>query len=183
MAISSSYNAFAYDPKTGKEIWRIDHSCYSNASLALFGHGFVYLTTGRGRQELLAVRPGGKGNITDTHVEWRFNRGVPSMVSPILVDELIYMVDNGGVLTCLEAKTGDMVWQQRMKGLYYASPIYGDGRLYFCSLQGDVTVVEPGRTYKELQLNEFDNGFMASPAVSGNSLYLRTTSHLYRIEE
>jgi outer membrane protein assembly factor BamB len=183
MIIAASYNVFGYDPVTGKEIWRIDNGCYSNAAMALFGHGLIYQTTGRGRPEFLAIQPGGSGNITNTHIVWRYNKGIPSMPSPLLVDDLIYFINNGGIVTCLEAKTGELVWKDRLEGQYYASPIFADNKIFFSNITGAVTVLKPGRALDILQVNQFNDGFMSSPAVDGNALYLRTKSHLYRIEE
>ncbi|MBD3266870.1 PQQ-binding-like beta-propeller repeat protein [bacterium] len=184
MIVSASYNVFCYDPRTGKEIWRIDTKCYSNASMALFGHGLIYAITGRGNPELLAIQPGGKGNITDSSlIQWRFDKGIPSMPSPVLVGDLIYFVNNGGILSCVEAKTGKLVWKTRLSGQYYASPIVADGKLFFTSTAGDVTIIQLGRSYNALKTNKFGSGFMASPAVSGNALYLRSKTHLYRIEK
>lgn len=185
MLISSSYNAFCYDPRTGNELWRIDHDCYSNASMALFGHGLFYVTTGRGSPEMLAVKPGGEGNITKSKsfIKWRFKKGLPTMVSPILVEDLIYFVNNGGVISCLEAKTGELVWKDRLKGQYYASPVYTDHKLFFCNVSGDITILKPGKTFEILHVNQLNDGFMSSPAVSGSELYLRTKSQLYRIEQ
>ncbi len=107
---------------------------------------------------------------------------VSKMASPVLVDDLLYMVSDDGMITCLEPETGKQVWQQRAGGSYAASPIYGDGRIYFCNQQGKTTVLKPGRTCQILATNTLDTGLMASPAVDGRALYLRTRTHLYRIE-
>lgn len=183
MFIASSYNAFCYDPRDGREIWRIDDNCYSNASMALYGFGLVFITTGRGRPEILGVRPDGKGDITKSNIQWRFNKGIPTMASPILIGDLIYFVNNGGVISCLEAKTGKLVWKNRLKGEYYASPVYADGKIFFSNTSGDVTVLKPGREFNVIQVNTFSDGFMSSPAIAGNALYLRTKSFLCRIEQ
>jgi len=182
MVISSSYNAFCYDPRDGREIWRIDHDCYSNASMALYGFGYVFLTTGRGRPVMLAVRPEGEGDITKTNIQWQSDKGIPVMVSPILIGDLIYFVNNSGVISCLEAKTGELVWKNRLKGQYYASPVYADEKIFFCNTTGDVTVLRPGRKLDAIQINTLSDGFMSSPAVAGNALFLRSKSFLYRIE-
>jgi outer membrane protein assembly factor BamB len=100
----------------------------------------------------------------------------------LLVDDLIYMVDEGGMASCVEAKTGKEVWKQRIKDNYSASPLYADGRIYFFSEKGTSAVIQPGREFKLLAENELGDGFMASPAVSGNALFLRSKSHLYRVE-
>jgi hypothetical protein len=107
---------------------------------------------------------------------------VSKTASPILVEGLLYMVNDEGLLTCLEAATGKQVWRGRIPGHYAASPIYADGRLYFCNQQGTTTVIKPGRSLEPLATNTLAGGFMASPAVARNSLFLRTKTGLYRIQ-
>jgi outer membrane protein assembly factor BamB len=131
---------------------------------------------------LLAVRPDGSGDATDSHVVWRATQGVPKKPGIIVLDDLIFMVNDVGILTCLEAKTGETVWKGRIEGTYSASPIAGAGRVYFFSEDGKTTVIEAGRELKILAENQLDDGFMASPAVDGRALILRTRTHLYRIE-
>ena len=173
---------FAYDPHTGREFWRVRFRGFSSTAMPLFGHGLFFLNTGFSRGELFAVRAGGSGDITDTHVQWSTNKGVPSKPSELLVDDCLYMVDDGGTASCLEAKTGATVWSERIRGQYSASPLYADGRIYFFSHDGRCTVIRPGRTYELLATNRLPDGFMASPAVTGKALILRTKTHLYRIE-
>ena len=139
--------------------------------------------TGFSRAELLAIRAGGMGDVTDTHVEWRTERSIGSKPSPLLVDGLLYNAHDAGAGNCLDAKTGEVVWEARLGGNYTASPLYADGRIYFFNEEGATTVLKPGRTHEVLAVNELDDGFMASPAISGQALYLRTKTHLYRIEQ
>lgn len=174
---------FAYDPRSGRELWRVRYGGHTNVSRPVAGHGMVLINTGFPRPELWAVRLGGSGDVTPTHVAWKVTRGVSTKPSVILADDLVYMVsDKGGVVTCLEAKTGQTVWQKRLGGNYSASGLLAGGRLYFFSQEGATTVIEPGRVYRELAVNRLDEGFMASPAGCGTSLYLRTRTHLYRID-
>ncbi len=107
---------------------------------------------------------------------------MPSRSSPILVDDLLYMVNKDGIVFCTEAKTGQSVWQERIGGMFWASPIYADGRLYFFDEDGRGHVIAAGRQWKKLATNKLDDGCRASPAVSGNALFVRTLTHLYRIE-
>jgi outer membrane protein assembly factor BamB len=120
--------------------------------------------------------------VTTTHVTWKAPRGAPNKPSILLLDGLIYMVNDGGVLTCLDAKTGEEVWKNRLTDSYSASPIAAGGRIYFFSEDGKATVIEAGREFKKIAENTLSDGFMASPAVDGNALYLRTKTHLYRVE-
>lgn len=180
----SSYAAFSYDPRTGKEIWKTHNSAFSPAARPIFADGIVYITTGRGTPQLWAMRPDGHGDVTDTHIVWKYEgRDVPDDPSPIIVDGLLYMVNGGGVVSCIDAATGALVWSERLGGNYEASPIYADGRLYFSSVQGKTTVLKAGRAFESLAVNILPSGFMASPAVQGKALILRTKTHLYRIEE
>ena len=176
--------AFAYDPRDGRELWHITYEGFSNAAGTLYGHGLFFINAAH-RSGLYAVRPGGSDDVTDSHVVLKYPKNILYKPSPVMVDDLIYMVDDGGVATCVEAKTGQEVWKERMGGTpgkYSASPVYADGRIYFLSEEGKATVLRPGRDYKILAENKLDAGFMASPAVAGNSLFLRTRTHLYRVE-
>lgn len=175
--------AYGYDPRTGRELWRVRYDAWSAAPVPLYRQGLTYIVTGGGKTELLAIRTDGSGDVTDTHVAWRVDTAVAKTASPILVDDLLYMVSDEGVITCLESATGKQVWRQRLPGKYAASPIHSDGRLYFCNQEGKTTVIKPGRTCEILVTNTLDTGLMASPAVAGKALFLRTRTHLYRLEQ
>ncbi|MBS1830590.1 MAG: PQQ-binding-like beta-propeller repeat protein [Acidobacteria bacterium] len=175
--------AYGYDPMTGKELWRVEERGQHSASTRpVIGHGMVYFPSGFSAGQLLAVKTGGNGLITDSHVAWRVKRSVPNKPSILLVDDLIYMIGDAGVATAVDAKTGEQVWQQRIGGEYSASPVYADGKLWFFSEDGKTTVVKPGRTFEVLAENKLDDGFLASPAIAGKAFFLRTRTHLYRIE-
>ena len=174
---------YGYEPETGKELWRAESiGSFSGSSTPVFGGGLVFTPIGY-TAPLWAVRPGGQGNVTETHVAWKYPWSSAKRSSPILVGELLYQVDADGVAVCLDAKTGKEVWKQRLGGNFSASPIFSEGRLYFFDERGKTTIIEPGPKYKAVGVNRLDDGFMASPAVSGNALFLRTKKALYRIEE
>ena len=173
----------AYDPKTGKELWKVRYDGWSMVARPLFDHGLVFIITDYERPELWAIRPGGEGDVTDSRVAWKFRRGMPATPSLLLIDELLHMVNDNGIASCVEAKTGKVVYQERMGGGYAASPIYADGRLYFFSREGTTTVLAPGRAYKVLAVNKLDEQLMASPAVAHDALFIRTKTRLYRVEE
>jgi outer membrane protein assembly factor BamB len=174
--------AYGYDPRTGKEIWRAAYDAYSAAPMPLYENGLAFLVTGYGKTELWALKVDGQGDVADTHVVWKFGSMVPKSASPVLVDGMIYMISDDSAVTCVEAATGKQVWRQRVGGKYWASPIYADGRIYFSSDQGKTTVLKTGPTFEAVATNSLAGSFMASPAVSGNALFLRTKTHLYRIE-
>lgn len=182
LSIGSSC-AFSYDPRTGAELWRVSLVGYTPATRPVYGDGLAFITSGRGKAELLAIRVDGEGDVTNTHVAWKFEGpDVPQEPSPILVDGLLFIVSNSGTVTCLEASSGAVVWSERIGGNYVTSPICSGGRLYFCSTQGKTVVLRAGRAFEVLAENALDEGFMASPAAVGKALFLRSKTHLYRIE-
>ncbi len=177
----TSKATLAYDPRTGKELWRVRYKEFSVAARPIFRDGVLYLNTGFGRANLLAVKPG-RGDLTDTNIIWKQEKGVPSEPTELLIGDLLFMCHDKGTAQCLDAKTGKEVWQTRLGGDYSATPLYADGKIYFFSQQGICTVIAPEREFKKLAANKFEEGFRASPAVSGKALYLRTLTHLYRVE-
>jgi len=182
MISAGSKATYGYDPRSGRELWKVSVPGYSSSARPVFGHRLAFITSGFGQTELLALRVDGRGDVTDTHVAWRTNRGVPRMPSPLLADDLLFMVSDSGVVTCLEAVTGKEVWKQRLGGEFAASLLYADGRVYCFNQEGETTVLKAARTYEVLARNTLASGFMASPAASGQALFLRTKTHLYRIE-
>jgi outer membrane protein assembly factor BamB len=174
---------YGYDPLTGRELWRIiERSDFSASNRPVAGHGLVFYSTGFNRGQVLAIRPDGRGDVSATHVAWRNPRSAPQKPSLLLSGDLLFMVNDSGIVTCLEAKNGEEVWHARIPDSYSASPILADGRVYFFSEDGNATVIEPARTFTVLAQNSLEDGFMASPAIDGRAFYLRTRSHLYRIE-
>jgi outer membrane protein assembly factor BamB len=139
--------------------------------------------TGWSQGQVLAIKPGGQGDVTESHVAWRVTKSAPKKPSLLLVDDLLYLFNDGGVATALDAKTGQSVWSDRIGGNYSASPIAVNGRIYVFSEEGKATILAPGREFKKLAENKLDGGFMSSPAVTDNALILRTKTHLYRVEE
>lgn len=178
-----AYRAAAYDPATGREIWRVSYEDgFSNVPRPVFGHGLVFIATGFQQPSLIAVRPDGSGDVTRTHVAWRLSRGAPYTPSPVLVGGELYVVNDGGILTSVDARTGEVVWQRRLNGSFSASPLFVDGRLYFSSEDGQTFVLEPGREGpKLLAANTLDGAILASMAAAHRSLFVRTSSHLYRL--
>ena len=175
---------YGYDPVTGKELWRIEErTSHSGSTRPVAGGGLVFYPSGFAAGHVLAVRPDGRGDVTDTHVVWRVTRGAPNKPSLLLVNDLLFMIGDTGIATCLDARTGEEVWRSRVQGGYSASPVSAAGRIYLFSEEGKATVLEAGREFKVLAENFLDGGFMASPAIDGSALYLRTRTHLYRIEE
>ncbi|MGQ0636719.1 MAG: outer membrane protein assembly factor BamB family protein [Planctomycetaceae bacterium] len=173
----------AYDPVSGDELWWCRYEGYSLVPRPVFGHGLVIVCSGYDAPQLLAIRPDGKGDVTDSHVAWKLARGAPKTPSPILVDDGLYFVSDEGVAGCVDAKTGNVRWKHRLGGNFSASPILADGRLYFLSEAGQMHVLEPGAKFKKVATNVLEGKTLASPAISGHALFLRSDRFLYRIEE
>ena len=171
----------AYNPKTGDPVWTVRHGGMNAAGRPLFGNGLVYISTADGPNPLVAVAPQGSGDITP-NIVWRTNKSVPKRPSQILIGDLLFMINDGGVASCIDAKTSTEIWTKRLGGEYWASPLYADGLIYCFSQSGTIPVLKAGREFELVAENKLDSGFIASPAVAGKSLILRSKTHLYRIE-
>jgi len=179
---AGAYRAGAYEPLTGREVWRVSYGDgFSNVPRPVFGHGLVFIATGFQQPSIIAVRVDGAGDVTQTHIAWELRRGAPFTPSPLLVGDELYVVSDTGVLTCVDARSGSVHYQQRLDGNYSASPVFADGRLYFQSEEGVTTVVSPGKAFQRLGVNRLADGTLASMAVSNGSMFIRGESHLYRI--
>jgi outer membrane protein assembly factor BamB len=172
----------AYDPRTGQELWWSAYEGYSLVPRPVYGHGMVYVCSGYNRPLVYAVRVGGRGEVTRSHVAWTLERGAPLNPSPLLVGNELYLVSDAGIATCVDAHTGRIHWQQRLGGNFSASPLYADGRIYLLDERGTCTVIQPGRQFRQLARNQVDGRTLASLAVADGALFLRTDTHLYRIE-
>jgi outer membrane protein assembly factor BamB len=177
-----AFRATAYEPLTGREIWRVDYGeGFSNVPRPVAGHGLVYIATGFQQPSLLAVRSDGRGDVTRSHVAWTTSRGAPLTASPLLVEDVLYFVSDGGVASAVDARSGQLLWQQRLGGSFSASPLFADGRIYFQSEDGVTTVIAPGREFRQLATSQIDGATLASAAVAARSFFIRSQTHLYRI--
>jgi len=174
--------AYAYNPRTGQELWKVHYNDYSTAPRPLFDGQFAFFVTGGGLHELWAVKPGGSGDVTDSNVVWKVKNHIGRYASPLLIDGLLYLAADDGFFSCLDASTGAVIWSERVAGKAAASPVYVDGRIYHFNQQGATIVLKPGRNFEVLATNSLEDGFMASPAVASKAFYLRTRTHLYRVE-
>ncbi len=182
--VSSGGNqVVAYDPATGAEIWKCRYTGYSVVPRPVFGHGLVFVCTGYDLPTLLAIRPDGQGDVTETHVAWQSRQSIPLNTSPILVGDEIYFVNDEGVASCLDAVSGKVHWRKRLGGSYSASPIFGDGHLYFLDESGTTQVLVAGTKFKIAAKNLLRCKTQASLAASNGAIYLRSDSHLYRIDQ
>jgi outer membrane protein assembly factor BamB len=177
---------FAYDPRTGAEIWRVDYpGGYSVIPRPVLAAGLVFVSSGYDKPVLIAIDPTGSGNVTDTHVRWRLDRAAPHTPSPVVVGAELYCVSDNGIATCVDAHTGAEHWRERLGGNFSASPFAAGGRVYFQEESGEAIVVTAGRTFSEVARNRLAEGerTFASYAVDGKALLIRTESHLYRVGE
>ncbi|MBM3880925.1 MAG: serine/threonine protein kinase [Verrucomicrobia bacterium] len=172
----------AYEPATGKEIWRVDNGKGETvAPRPVYGTGLVFVSTGvfRGRAQLWAVRTTGLGDVTETHVAWKLPNSIGFMPSPLLLGRTLFLLDDQDFLTCVDAGTGQIVGKARTGGKYAASPVYAEGRIYCFGRDGRTVVFQADRTLSVLPENQLDGPVFASPAVVNSAIYVRTDGHLY----
>jgi outer membrane protein assembly factor BamB len=179
---------YAYEPRTGKDLWRVEErGNHSGSSQPAVADGTIYSCMGfpkGGKSMLLAIKPDKlRGVLDDSHIVWKANRNVPQKPSVIVDNGLLYMIDDGGICSCLDAKTDQEIWRERVQGNYSASPLLADGHLYVFSEEGKCTALAAGREFKKLGESVVPSGIVATPAIAGKAIYLRTKTHLYRIEE
>jgi outer membrane protein assembly factor BamB len=173
----------ALEPDTGRELWWVTQENFAQVPRPVFGHGLVFICGGYYKPEVWAIRPEGHGDVTASHVVWRISQAAPHNPSPLLVGDELYFVSDNGIASCVDAKTGKVHWRERLGGDFSASPVFVDGRIYFLNENGVVTVLAPGTTIQRLATNTLPGRTLASLAVAGHALYLRTDSELYRIEK
>lgn len=178
-----AFQTVALDPATGREIWRVVYTDegFSTVPRPVYGKGLVYVLTGFNQPALLAIRADGSGDVSRTHVAWVGGQSIPLTPSPLLVGDDLYLVSDLGVVSRLDAASGEMYWRARIPGNYSASPVYADGRIYFQSEEGVTTVIGPGGEFRVLARSSVDGSTLASMAVSDSSFFLRSDTHLYRI--
>jgi outer membrane protein assembly factor BamB len=174
----------AYEPASGKEIWRVDHDHgFSIVPRPVFDGKLLFYCTGFMSDRLRAVRPNGEGDVTTSHIEWEQSKQVPHMPSPIVADNRVYIVSDQGVASAFDAATGDEKWRERISGNFSSSPLLADGRIYVGSQEGVTYVLAASDEFEKLAENQLDGQLMASPVPVDGSLLLRTGTHLYRVGE
>jgi outer membrane protein assembly factor BamB len=179
---SVGQGVYAYDV-SGNELWRVRHKGWSIAPRPVAGHGLVFAIVDRDHPELWAIRHDGSGDVTESHIAWKETRSMPARCTPLLIGDLLYVVNRAGIMTCLEAKTGALVWKQRLEGEYSATPIVAKDRIYLFNEDATCTIIRPGRRFDVIAANSLaKQQLLASPAVEGNAFIVRTANNLYRIE-
>lgn len=173
----------AHHPQDGHVLWYVRYDGYSVVPKPVFADGLVFISTGFGPTKVLAIRPTGRGDVTDTHVAWSLDRGAPKTPSMLADRGLLYVLSDDGILTVLETRTGTEVYRERIGGAYSASPVISGDKIFLVSESGKTTVVRAGRRFEKLAENDLGERVLASPAVVGPTIYLRTDAALYRIGE
>lgn len=173
---------YGYDPRTGRELWKLPYGQlgFSVVPRPVAGHGMLFMSTGYGRKQMLGIQLDG---VETPGIKWRYNKGVPTMPSPLLAGGELCFVDEGGFVTCLDALSGVEVYRDRLEGNFSASPMLADGRIYVSNREGATFVLQPGRQFKVLAKNTLPGSIMASPVAVEGALFLRTEEALYRIED
>ena len=179
---SVAQGVYAYSV-SGKELWRVRHKGWSISPRPVAGHGLVFAIVDRDHPELWAIRHDGDGDVTDSHIAWKETRSMPQRCTPLLIDELLYVVNRAGIMTCLEARTGNVVWKQRLGGSFSATPIFAKNRIYLFNENSTCTIIRPGRKFEIVAVNSLSKQqLLASPAVDEDAFIVRTAGYLYRIE-
>ena len=176
---------FSYDSKTGEELWSVDYGGWSVIPKPGVYKNMIYVGTGYERAHLLGIRVDekSKGNVTESHVEWEITKRAPNTPSFMIVDDLLYFISDGGIATCVEPLTGEIIWQERTAGPISASPVHFDGKIYFLDEQGKTTVIKAGRKFEVIAENKIGERTLASFGISEGAIYIRSEKNLFRIGE
>jgi len=178
LVVCAAHRVDAFDPATGSSLWTVGGLRRECIPTPVAGQGRLYVVSGP-KGETLAIRPGGRGDVSQTHVDWRSPRGVPFVPSALLVGDYYYLVDDAGIATCLDAHSGKSLWQKRLGGAFTASPIAGDGKIFFTNEDGE-TIVLAAHTgaYRELARNKLDDPVYASASIASGRLLIRAEHRL-----
>lgn len=172
-----------FDALTGERIWSIYSQGEGVTPSPVVADGMVFTSSGFEEPTIRAIRLGGVGDVTDTHIAWEQKRGVPALPSLLYVRPHLYTITRDNILHCVHATTGEIAWRERLSGVYSASPVFADGRIYILSEEGITLVLRPGTQYDEIARNDLGETCKASMAVSQGQFYIRTAQHLYCIGE
>ena len=171
----------AFDTATGERIWSVYSQGEGVTPTPVVGDGVIYTSSGFEEPTIRAIRLGGSGDVTNSHIVWEQKKGVPAMPSPLLVGPHLYTITRDNILYCIRANDGVPIWNKRLTGTHSASPLYADGRIYILSETGTTLVLAPGDEYKELASNPLDEKCLASMAVSDGHFFIRGINHLFCI--
>lgn len=183
LIVNSTKRIDVFDPSTGKLLWYLGSYRQTPIPTPVYGNGVIYMTRGYRNSDFLAIRPGGRGDVAESHVLWRTAGGGSYVPSIVHYDGLLYMTNEVGVVTCADTSDGKRVWRHRLGGIFFASPVAGDGKVYLVSETGETFVLRAGKEPEVLARNQLDGRFVASPAISHGQIFLRSDTTLYAIGE
>lgn len=172
-----------FDLKTGERLWTVSSPGEGVVPSIVSGDGLVFATSGFGEPAIRAVRPEGRGDVTETHLVWKSEDDVPKVPSMLYVSPYLYLITESGVVKCLQGNTGNVLWKERLRGKFSASPVWAEGKIYFLSEKGTTTVVQEGPEFKVLAESELGEACYASPAISEGHLFIRSDGSLFCIGE
>jgi outer membrane protein assembly factor BamB len=181
LIVNTSEGVEAHDPNTGERLWHFAEPNRFPIPVASPHNGVLYLTRGYRSGPYMAIKTGGRGDVSKTHVAWHVPTGAPYVPSAVHYEGLFYMAGENGVVNAIDVETGERVWQERIGGVFTASPVAGDGKVYLVSENGETVVLQAGRTPKVLARNTVDGHFVASPAIAAGRLFLRADDRLIAI--
>jgi outer membrane protein assembly factor BamB len=181
LIVNSSQRIEAFEPATGKLLWHAGSERQTPIPSVVFNNGAIYTSRGYRNSDILAIRAGGQGDVTASHIQWRMPNGGSYVPSILLYKGLLYMTNEVGVVTCADAATGQKVWQKRLEGIFFASPVAGDDKVYMVSETGETFVLRAGREAEVVSTNDLGERFVASPAIAGGRIYLRSDGTLFAV--
>ena len=179
LLINGARSVSSYEPKTGKSLWHVRHSTEVAACTMAFEEDLVFASGRVPEKDLLCVRADGSGDVSDTHVEWRTNKLITYVPSPLVHEGRLYLVNDDGIARCLEAHTGEELWRQRLEGEFSASPLLAAGNIYATNEAGTTFVFGAGPEFELVARNDIGEECLASPVICGGRVFLRTSRHLY----
>lgn len=181
LVVNSTERIDAYDPKTGAFLWHAGEVSRFAVPMPTSHDGVLYASRGYRSGPYMAIRPGGRGDVRATHVLWNVPTGAPYISSLVYAGGLLYMANDVGIVTAIDASTGERVWQERLGGIFSASPVAADGKVYLVSETGETIVLGAGRPPEVLARNGIGERSLASPVISQGQIFLRTDDHLFCI--
>ncbi|MBI3470647.1 MAG: PQQ-like beta-propeller repeat protein, partial [Candidatus Solibacter usitatus] len=181
LIVNSSERIDAFDPSTGEPLWHVGGSNRVPVPTPVFHQGVLYANRGYSSSPYLAVKVGGKGDVSGTHVLWEAKTGGPFVSSLLYYRGLIYMANETGIASCVDAADGKLLWRERLGGVFSASPVAAGGKVYLINENGEAFILEAGREFRVARRNHLGERTLASPAISGGRIFLRTDEHLVSI--
>jgi outer membrane protein assembly factor BamB len=181
LIVNSSERIDAYNPINGELLWHAGSPRQSPIPSPVYHDSVIYMSRGYRNSDFLAIRPGGRGEVSESHILWRTPNGASYVPSILYYNGLLYMTNDAGIMTCADAGTGEQIWRQRLRGVFFASPVAADGKIYFISETGETIVVRAGREPNILARNNLGERLIASPAISGGHIFLRSDENLFCI--